>query len=504
VLKANINNQKDLNVYMTNSVRISKHNTLQIKINTDSRDYILGMRELFTQYVEGFQFTPKFKSGSWNGKICLINGLHNTLPYGLLIDLIKFHKTHFPSYHLSVDDDVKEFFKGPKLKIKYDLTLKPRFYQKESINICLKHTKGIIRSATASGKSVVISYIIKTLLENKKSGVKRVLLFVPTVSLVEQFYSDMIEYGMDKNLIGRVYTKRKEWDMPITISTWQSLMNNHDKIPNYDCIISDEVHQAKSHELKRILVKAVNANYRLGFTGTLHSSELDNWNVKSYLGPVLKEYSSGFLAEKGFISKCNVHILGVGYNDENIEGTYDEVKDIVFTNDYRISTIRSLVDNLDHNVLVLVGKVEKEGDFLVKELEGINKEVVFLSGRDSVEEREKWRSEMVNRKDIVLIATYGIFAQGINIPNLKYTVLAAPFKSKIRVLQSIGRNLRMHENKKHGAHIFDIHDRVKYLEKHGDVRYRFYDGEKFAINEYDLTEGNEFDFSSLIFNPQHI
>ena len=477
-------------------VRISKHNIMQIKINSDSRDYILGMRELFTQYVEGFQYTPKFKSGSWNGKICLINGLHNTLPYGLLIDLVKFHKMYFPSFHLSIDDDVKEIFKGPKLKVKYDLSLKPRFYQKESIDICLNHTKGIIRSATASGKSLVISYIIKTLLEN--NIIAKALLFTTTVSLVEQFYTDMIEYGIDKKLIGRVYTKKKQWDTPITISTWQSLMNNHDKIPNYECIISDEVHQVKSHELKKILVKATRATYRLGFTGTLHSAELDNWNVKSYLGPVLKEYSSGFLAEKGFISKCNVHIMGIEYNDENIEGTYDEVKDVIFTNEYRLNVIDGLVSMLDHNALVLVGKVEKEGDFLAERLKNIGKEVVFLSGRDSVEEREKWRIAMMSRNDIVLIATYGIFQQGINVPNLKYIILAAPFKSKIRVLQSIGRALRMYENKKHGAHIFDIHDHVKYLKKHGDVRYRFYDSEKFAINEYDLTEGIEFSFSNLI------
>jgi len=484
-----------------NNVRISNHNQMQIKINTESKEYISGMKELFTQYVEGFQYMPQYRSGSWSGKTCMITNFHNTLPYGLLVDLIKFHKKHFSRFHLSIDDDVKVFFKGPSLKVKNNLSLKPRFYQKESIRICLDRTKGIIRSATASGKSLVISYIIKTLLENKNiTNVDRVLLFVPTVSLVEQFYNDMIEYGMDEKLIGRVYSKKKEWDTPITISTWQSLMNNHDKLPNYDCIISDEVHQAKSHELKKILVKAVKANYRLGFTGTLHSSELDNWNVKSYLGPVLKEYSSGFLAEKGFISKCNVHILGVEYKDENIDGTYDEVKDIIFTNRSRINIVSDLINRLDHNVLVLVGKVEKEGDFLLDELKekNINKEVVFLSGRDSVEDREKWRAEMMDRNDIALIATYGIFAQGINIPNLKYTILASPFKAKIRILQSIGRNLRIHENKKHGAHIFDIYDHVKYLEKHGVVRYRFYDSEKFSINEYDLKEGVDFDFSQLI------
>jgi len=153
-------------------------------------------------------------------------------------------------------------------------------------------------------------------------------------------------------------------------------------------------------------------------------------------------------------------------------------------------------DQLDHNVLLLVGKVEKEGDYL-KDILGTNKEVVFLSGRDSVETREMWRAEMKNRKDVALIATYGIFQQGINIPNLKYIILASPFKSKIRVLQSIGRALRKHADKENGAYIFDLHDHTTFFEKHGDVRYRYYDAEKFHIEEHLFEEGSDIDLSEI-------
>ena len=77
----------------------------------------------------------------------------------------------------------------------------------------------------------------------------------------------------------------------------------------------------------------------------------------------------------------------------------------------------------------------------------------------------------------------GIFQQGINIPNLKYIILGAPFKSKIRVLQSVGRALRKHSNKKEGAVIYDIHDHTKFLEKHGEIRQRYYGSEGFEIEE---------------------
>ena len=152
--------------------------------------------------------------------------------------------------------------------------------------------------------------------------------------------------------------------------------------------------------------------------------------------------------------------------------------------------ISHLIQNLDHNVLVLVGKVEKEGEPLsehIKEL-AVKKDVVFISGRDNVDIREEWRQKFKTSKNIVLVGTYGVFQEGINIPNLKYVILAAPFKSKIRILQSIGRSLRKHAVKEEGAIAFDIHDRIKFFEKYGDVRYRYYNSEGFDIKDYDISE----------------
>jgi superfamily II DNA or RNA helicase len=262
----------------------------------------------------------------------------------------------------------------------------------------------------------------------------------------------------------------------------------------FDCIICDEVHGAKAHVMKQILSGATKSRYRLGFTGTLHNNDLDNWNTKSYLGPVIREYSAGFLAEQGYISKCTVNMINIDYHTE-YEGDYHMIRDSVFQNEYRLSLIKHLVQNLDHNVLLLVDKVKKEGEFLENYLTNIGKEVVFLSGRDEVDVREKWRHECMNRDDICLIATYGIFQMGINIPNLKYIILASPYKAKIRVLQSIGRALRQHTDKTEGANIYDIVDGVKFFKKYGNIRIRYYDAEDFEVNETTLSENGS--FSSL-------
>jgi len=257
-------------------------------------------------------------------------------------------------------------------------------------------------------------------------------------------------------------------------------------------------HQGKSHEIKKILSTAKTARYRLGFTGTLHSAEIENWNVKAYLGPIIREYSAGLLAEQGWIAKCTVNMIGMNYTNDNFgDLTHHEVRDDIFTRPFRLGMLKTLVNKLNHNVLLLVDRVEKEGEVLEKYLKenGCTKEVVFLSGRDDVVLRESWRLKCMKETNICLIATYGIFQLGINIPNLKYVVLASPFKAKIRILQSIGRALRKHANKEdEGAQIFAIHDYVRFFDRYGTVRKKYYTSEKFEVKEeISFTEGDIID-----------
>lgn len=467
-------------------VLVSLERKHRIKINTDDYEYLKNVRKYFTHKVENYQFMPAFKSGHWNGEMCLFRPETQTLPYGLLIDFMKFHKTSYPNVELKIEKSVLDLYKNDDIKINYDLKYKPWPYQEDCIEKALSKTKGIILSATGSGKSLIITYVIKNLIDNNLCN--NAIIIVPTQSLVEQFYDDMLDYGIDESLLGKVYTKYKQWDKTIVISTWQTLSRNHEMLYNYDCLIVDECHQIKASELQKIARRS-DARYRYGFTGTLHSSKLNNLNVKSYIGPILVKYSASVLADMGYLSKCTVNVIDINYTNE-YDGSFDDVKDSIFTNEYRLNLVSSIARNVDGNLLVLVGKVEKEGKILEDFLNTTNpdKEIVFLSGKDKADVREYWRKECEKRNDIILICTYGIFQQGINIPSLKYLLLAAPFKSKIRVLQSIGRTLRRHITKDKGAQVFDIIDNVKYFDKQGTIRYRYYENESFNINETELHE----------------
>lgn len=473
-----------------------RNDPFRVTVDTENREYVKDIKEYLTHYVEGWKFMPAYRAGSWDGKMSLFNMGTLSFPYGLFMDVYRYSRKEWKDLRYIIDPNLTEHFTGIEVTPTWDLLHKPYDYQEESIMAALNVSKGIVRIATSGGKSLVISYIIKTLLEHKLA--QKNLIIVPTVGLVTQFHSDMIEYGIPEKIVGRVSANWKEFDKPIVVSTWQSLKNNMCYMDLFDAVFVDEVHGVRGRILSEIVMTAKNARWRLGFTGTMPESTLEQLQVKSYLGPILKDFSSMELAKRGYVSKCNIKMIHLEYENQP-RGEYDEVKDQVFNNPYRMEVIRKIINDADGSVLLLVGKVEKEGEILCNFLEKCpemsGKEIMFLSGRDDADEREKWRKYMENSKTTVLIATYGIFSTGVNIKSLRHLILASPFKSKIRVLQSIGRALRLHADKVFGAVVWDLCDDVKFLDKHTNIRVKHYNHEKFPMEDIFLKEGGPICFS---------
>jgi superfamily II DNA or RNA helicase len=475
-------------------VQLELHDPLHVRIDTEDWDYLRAVKEHFSHYVEGYRYMPLYKTGQWDGRVSLFNAVDRTIPYGLTLELIKFHKREWSHVPYSLSVQVKKLFNGSSGEYKKDLIWEPYDYQNDCISACLKTSKGIIRSATASGKSLMISYVQKTLLEQKLA--KHGIIIVPSIGLVTQFYEDMQDYGINMDLVGRVGDEWRDWGKPITISTWQSLSNATEHLDYMDSVIVDEVHGAKAKVLGELLKQTPQAKWRFGFTGTMPHDPLECKQVMMYLGPILREYGSVELAKLGYVAKCLIKMVRVDYEKQPpSKSTYNEVKDIVFNNPYRMGLIRNIIKESDGSVLLLVGKVEDEGEVLKQVLKNAPElaeyEVEFLSGKNKAADREAWRKYMDTKNNVLLIATYGIFQQGINIKSLRNLILASPFKSKVRVLQSIGRALRLHADKKNGALVWDICDSVKFLNKHSDTRLKHYSIEGFDVQEYFLYEGSD-------------
>lgn len=478
-------------------LQLANDNPLKIQINCDDYNLLKDLREYFTHYAHNYQFSPKFQAGVWNGKICVMDVGKRQIPYGLLTDFLKFKKNQYPNFEIKINDDIKNIFRNNNnINYTWDLKWAPREYQEDCVKAMCHYKKAIFRVGTGGGKSLILAYIWKNLFENDL--IKKQIIIVPNLNLITQFKEDWIDYGINLDFIGEVWSGTKEWNKKIVISTWQSLDNYHEKLELFDSVFVDECHMSKAQVIGELLSKMPNAQYRIGCTGTLPDEMLDELNIRSYLGPIIKEYDTKFLRENGFVAPCTIKKININYL-KTYKKDFHASKLEIFQNLFRMNIIKNILISIKENVsLVLVGKVEDEGKFLESYLKKYSEfddyEIVFLNGKISKANREKWRQKAIkNDSKLILISTYPILQAGVNIPCLTHVIFAAPYKSKIRILQSIGRTLRLHEAKER-AYIYDIVDmNNKWFTKHSEIRDLHYDRENFDIEEYNYQEILDFE-----------
>ena len=113
-----------------------------------------------------------------------------------------------------------------------------------------------------------------------------------------------------------------------------------------------------------------------------------------------------------------------------------------------------------------------------------DRKVFFVYGGTDAKTRNDIRGIVEKEKNAIIIASYGTFSTGINIRNINNVVFSSPSKSRIRVLQSIGRGLRTSANKD-SIRLFDLSDDLSYKSKinftlnHFNERLNIYNEEQF-------------------------
>ena len=480
-------------------IRLEKVNEAFIRVHSE-RNIAQELSDYFTFYVPGYQFTPAFKARYWDGKIRLLDLRTMAIFHGLVPYIEQFCKER--DYQLEVDsevnltnnfsiDEAKKFIKT------LNLPHEPRDYQINSFVHAIRNKRILLLSPTASGKSLIL-YLILRLIQD--SGCKKGLLIVPTTSLVEQMYSDFVSYGYDsEKYCHRQYAgKDKVTDKFLTITTWQSIYKNpQEYFEQYDFVLGDEAHQFKAKSLTTIMSGTINTKYRIGCTGTLDGTQTHKLVLEGLFGPVYRATSTAELIEKKQLADFKIKCLILKYPElvckQAKDWDYNTEVDYIVLNKARNEFIKNLVISLTGNSLVLFQFVEKHGKDLyelIKSNAG-NRHVFFVFGGTDVEVRESIRSITEKEKDAIIVASYGTFSTGVNIRNLHNIIFSSPSKSRVRNLQSIGRGLRLGENKEE-ATLFDIADDFRvgkftnYTLKHFIERVKIYDEEKFNYKFYNI------------------
>ena len=465
------------------------------------------LNDYFAFETPGYKYMPSYKSGRWDGKTRLFNIRNYELPVGLWEYLSDFSKPR--NYNIELEADYRYGTPEDKINVrtqdvtkfisKLNLPFEVRDYQLDAIMQALKSKRAILLSPTGSGKSLIIYVLMMWYLEHYD---KRVLIVVPTTSLVQQMFSDFEQYGLNSaDVCHRIYSGMPKNNIPqrVFISTWQSIY----KLPStwfeqFGCIFGDEVHNFKAKSLSSLMNKSREAEYRIGTTGTLDGTQTHKLVLEGLFGRVYKVTTTKNLIDNDTLAELKINILILKYPNEvcrdiiNNKDYHYEI-DYIVRNIKRNRLVRNLALDQNGNTLVLFQFVEKHGKViynLIKDKADDSRKVFFVSGEVDAEVREEIRHIVEKERDAIIVASLGTFSTGVNIKNLHNIIFASPSKSQVKVLQSIGRGLRKSEDGR-ATTLYDIADdmhvekKKNYTLLHAIERMKIYKREKF---DYEIHE----------------
>jgi superfamily II DNA or RNA helicase len=455
-------------------------------------DVLSSIREYFSVSNPAYRRNQRFSQSR----------LYAITPSGKFdVGLLDEIKIYFEANQLNfkIEEDLyKNYYNGfddPKL-VKFTL-MDYREHQEKSITNGLKKGKGIVLIPTAGGKTYAIAGLIESIRLNLNNSDAKALVLVPSLQLVEQTYKDFEEYGL-KSLTKWSGDNKPNFESKTIIAGNQILLSDKTDLSilsDIDILLVDECHVLrKNNEINKIL-KFINTNFKYGFTGTLPTDKIDQWNIFGKLGPIIYQERTEDLKNKKYVSNFRILILKLKHSNipkfsvnlNKPAEAYQQELDFLLQNQRRNEIICKLANKLNQNTLIMVDRIE-HGDILEKLLKQIcdeSRPIYFIRGLTEMEERERIRSLMDKRNDVIVVAISKIFSTGINIPNLHNIIFASAGKAKIKIMQSIGRALRLHPTKTI-ATIFDVADNTKYGKIHIEERKKLYNSENFNYEEKNI------------------
>ena len=318
-------------------------------------------------------------------------------------------------------------------------------HQMRALRMLLKTNLGIIKAPTSAGKTEIIIALMKiTKLPT--------LILVDNVSLANQTMERIDEAGLN---CGICHGKGKilGTHMCSTIQSAKKL-----NLSDYTMLIIDECHIAGAKGFQEFLEKT-SYPLRFGFSATPDGNDAYRFaTIRQHIGDVIEEILTDELIENDVMTKPEIHFKSVS---------------CIPTMDWQAAYDANIVENVDRNQLVanlanesgtptlVLVKIIEHGEKIMKLLK---EDALYLHGGSSIQEREDAIHKFKKGEVRILVAS-NIFKQGVSINNIECLINASGGKSKIEVLQKIGRGLR----KSPGKDVALVYD---FLDEGNDFTYR--------------------------------
>lgn len=469
-----------------NVIVLRRLNDVFLTFTGDQSD-IRNMYDWFSFDAPNAKYDPRFKAKYWDGKIHMVNLNDRTVPAGLIHDINQFAEMtntdisvegtshNFPGLAKDIPPKIIDGFMdvlAPKDNEGEALTYDS--WQRDAIHHAITYERGILISPTASGKSLIAYSLIRWYREIQD---RRILVIVPTTSLVSQLCKNFQEYSADTftdycdSISGG---HKKNTNARVLVATWQSIVRMPpDWFEQFGAVLVDEVHTAEAKCLQSIMRRLTECPFRIGLTGTLRGTKTHEMALKGMFGPVRQVTTTREMIDAGRASEVEIVLVKLSYSkDECIslkkaiklaketeENPYQPEVDLIINHPKRNEVICNIALKAKGCTLVLFKNLE-HGKRLYEDIKNsTDRPVYYVSGQTDVEEREAVRGA-AEADDVIIVASLGVFSTGINIKKLHNLIFAHPTKSKIKVLQSIGRVLRVSPDGRI-ARVFDIVDDLR-------------------------------------------
>lgn len=326
-------------------------------------------------------------------------------------------------------EETRWHLRGPRL----------RAYQAEVVREALQRGSGLIDIGTGGGKTLLGAAIL--------AGLQVPSLYLVTSRPLLQQAVEALDgfLGVTPGVIG-AGTHRPR---PLTVALIQALSGPFVDLSPWKqgCMIFDEGHHACAPSYLRT-IRAVDARYNFFLSAVPFRSGRDQHVLDALTGGTLTDgkYSASYLIEHGYACPAEVVVEHVRSEGTTLELPFQLLyqRGIVengIRND-RIADIAGTQIDQGASVLVLVDRI-RHGQTLKQLIPGS----AFVSGRTPRTRLRELAARFRENELGCLIATAGLFQEGVSIDGIEVLIQAGGLKSRAKVLQSIGRGLRRQKGK---------------------------------------------------------
>lgn len=330
---------------------------------------------------------------------------------------------------------------------------------------------------------------------------------------------NMIPKCLDKRLETAIKKKRKKGEDDKRAAEITRIKKKileaklHDISSKFGTVCVDEAHKSRGDSITDILESCKNWRYKLGLSGTLKLNEeySDFFKMQSNIGPLVMVLNAKFLIDNDYSPNIKIKQVFLSYPEDQpavseylkvqrdselrakVKSQFRDPKDfgrnmlevekgIIFDSHKRLAFLNKLIQKFDKNTLILFSDIKNEyGLNLSKSLLEWNPNTFYIDGGVETVDREKYKEAMEKEEGVIIVASYGTFATGIDLKNVHHILFAESTKAEITIRQAIGRGMRYLKGKSEVI-IWDIVDDLSgYSVRHSEARLKIYKEQKFEI-----------------------